>query len=411
MIPFLLGTHTGVAIQYLVYGFASLLFLRVIRHLLGDKPRTFALQVVAFLFLFSRNNLQWQSSVLSEGLIHSLTVASIAAAGFCVWGNKKRCWPLLGCGFSSLLLATRPSSLPLVIVLILFCVATVFLRGSVVRGVALLAVTLCLSLYAISLGSQTNDYWEDRPELSSVGTTRLGMHFGYLTAEGQHEALEVSAALKRSDNLFRSLRDDRDVPPCLTSIRAEYGCPHCLPQRLQDAGCASGIVWVNDHFMSWYARYLASNPSQLAEIAMWSIAWQSSFRIGGHQPWSPVPEGVERLTTGFASPFPIPMMVFWFGLVFLHLTRRLLTPNLRGRRKNLLGESLFPLTVLLAALSSTTLTAALMNTGVGRITRFGGIASMLALILLVAVIERSPIADSRRDDPVDRQLLGNGNNN
>ena len=386
VLPFLLGPHIGITFQYILYGFACFLFLISLRSI-STSPRIHLLQLAAFVFLLSRNNLQWQSSVLSEGCIHSLTILSISSTVLFFANEEQFRWAFLACVSSSVLMLVRPSSLPLAIALILACILKVAITRKGVAAFVLLATSFSLTMYSFTVGDQTNDYWKDVPEVSSYGATRLGMHFGYLTAEGRHDALEIASQLRRSNHLFETLESDPNVPSCLTTIRAEYGCPHCLSKRLEEAGCSAGIAWANERFLGWYARFLASNPGYVLDTAIWAIGWQSSFRMGGHTPWSPVPEIVERLTTGFASPFPFPIIGFWYAAVLYLLVKRIFCADSARTRWDLTRRALLPLIIWCGSAFSIVFSALLMNFDVGRISRFGGISSVMAVILLAAVLD------------------------
>lgn len=384
--PFLLGVHIGIAIQYIFYGLACFLFLISIRHI-SPTRHVIVLQFAAFIFLFSRNNLQWQSSVLSEGGIHSITILSISSTVLLFTRGERLRWAFLACASSSLLILVRPSSLPLAIALILSCTMRVALNRQKITALLLLATSFSLTMYSVTVGDRTNEYWKYVPEVSSQGATRLGMHLGYLTVEGQHDSLEIKSKLERSGRLFDALKSDPTVPSCLTTIRAEYGCPHCLSKRLQEAGCSAGIAWANERFLGWYAKFLVANPGYILDTAIWAIGWQSSFRMGGHTPWSPVPEIVERLTTGFASPFPFPIIGFWYAAVLYLLVKRIFCADSARTRWDLTRRALLPLIIWCGSAFSIVFSALLMNFDVGRISRFGGISSVMAVILLAAVLD------------------------
>lgn len=315
---FRLGPTVGVGLQYAIYFVVVALLLQVVARLTSGRIRT-CLLVGLMLLLLNRNTVQWHSIVLSESLTLSLTLLSVALLFSFVLYQPKFVNGALSITIAGLMLVNRPTMIPLFLLISVAIPLVLVRRGS--RLTALITGLLAVATlsYATFVNHNIDNFWSQ----GSSGFTRSSVSFVFLTAEDiPAHPLAPRARQWPSDVLFSALAEDAGVPPCLTSIRSSWiDCPYCFQQEIADS-CPRDVVWINEEFSTWYAKFLVSRPDRTMLMSALSLGFDASKESRYAFPWSPVPPLIEKMFTGAKYPIPIPPLPLWFGAVMVVLAKR-----------------------------------------------------------------------------------------
>lgn len=282
------GDHARIVLQAVLFLAAWTLLLwaflahvRPLRALLvGGVLVVFALSPVVF---------QWNLAILSESLTISLLVAGLGLVRLGLGsGTGAAVWSWLA--FIAIALASV-NKFPLVVLLVAVIIMRAGLKiranrsqpaGSRARSVKWLVVSgiaaLALMTYPVLVNSAIDNAWAEQ---RAAQVTRNAVHYYFLTAtvtsldSAQSQLPGSSIAASRAllardqaagDQLFAALPDD--APACLKSNRATLSDTVDPFQyaSAQGSACPEGIVWIDDHFLPWYATFVVTHPRYVADV-------------------------------------------------------------------------------------------------------------------------------------------------
>jgi hypothetical protein len=301
-----------VLVQILLYLSSVTLFLFATTQFKKNRSSYFSTLLVCSLFL-TDNVFQWNFTILSESSTLSFYLTGIS---FVILSLKYERFSLL---FFSIALFFMMLGclvrLQLLVPTILISIFVVLINRRARFIAPRVFLLVCIVSYSLFLNSNISAVWGGGLGQTSKNTTS----FYFLTAtETKNDRL--------SDRLFESI--PKSAPSCLQTndSRApfvESPGPYVF-QSQQYLRCLPGVLWLNENFISFYLKFLFTNPAYILETA-WTYLPESISDVTYSNYDGYIPTWLQDLWTTNANYVtnPIPFYIWvLFPLLALLLKRK-----------------------------------------------------------------------------------------
>lgn len=240
------NNYERIILQTFLYILSFTILTLIIGFLYSNNTlRSNTIHFLNLILFLSPQVFQWNNLILSESLTISLIILDVSFL-ILFLAQPKNIFIFM----SVLFLSTIIAIIKLNFVFVLFSVIIILLiflwNNNVTFSKLLILSTICLfSLFCvIGINKNINDNWGvgDRP-------SRNTMNFFFITAEGPGTPFGI----------FLREKLPLGVPTCLKDNWADDTQPYVHAGRMIDI-CPTGVRWVNENFIYWYAKLVISNP-------------------------------------------------------------------------------------------------------------------------------------------------------